>query len=148
MITENVETDDDDDGGAGGGGGSAADENLFAMLKDLRKKIAKQKNLPPFVIFQDPSLEEMAIQYPITMDEMKNITGVGSGKALKFGKPFIELIAKYVEENEIERPMDLVVKSVINKSGLKVYIIQNIDRKISLDDIADAKGITTGRCDF
>ena len=144
MVTQdhdydNTESDDDDD--AGGGGTSAADANLFAMLKDLNKKIAKQKNLPPFVIFQDPSLEEMAIQYPITVDEMKNITGVGSGKALKYGKPFIELIAKYVEENEIERPMDLVVKSVVNKSGLKVYIIQNIDRKLSLDDIAEAKGI-------
>jgi ATP-dependent DNA helicase RecQ len=86
----------------------------------------------------------MAIQYPINMEEMKTITGVGSGKALKYGKPFIELISRYVEENEIERPMDLVVKSVINKSGLKVYIIQNIDRKLSLDDIADAKGITMG----
>lgn len=138
---ENTESEDDDEPGGAGGGGTAADETLFAMLKDLRKTIAKQKNLPPFVIFQDPSLEEMAIQYPITMDEMKNITGVGAGKATKYGKPFIDLITKYVDENEIERPMDLVVKSVINKSGLKVYIIQNIDRKLSLDDIADAKGI-------
>ncbi|MEP7169920.1 MAG: RQC domain-containing protein, partial [Bacteroidota bacterium] len=149
MVTqdhdyESVDTDDDDDGGGGGAGGSAADENLFMMLKDLRKTIAKQKNLPPFVIFQDPSLEEMAIQYPITMDEMQHITGVGSGKALKYSKPFIEMIKRYVEENEIERPMDLVVKSVINKSGLKVYIIQNIDRKISLDDISEAKGIKLG----
>jgi ATP-dependent DNA helicase RecQ len=149
MVTqdhdfESVDTDEDDDGAGAGAGGSAADENLYAMLKDLRKTIAKQKNLPPFVIFQDPSLEEMAIQYPITMDEMKNITGVGSGKALKYGKPFIEMIEKYVEENEIERPMDLVVKSIINKSGLKVYIIQNIDRKISLDDISEAKGIKLG----
>lgn len=136
---ENTDSDDDDDAQ---GGSAAADENLFAMLKDLRKQIAKQKNLPPFVIFQDPSLEEMAINYPITMDEMKNITGVGTGKATKYGKPFIDMIKKYVEENEIERPMDLVVKSVVNKSGLKVYIIQNIDRKISLDDMADAKNIT------
>ncbi|HKR05118.1 MAG TPA: DNA helicase RecQ [Bacteroidia bacterium] len=141
---ESADTDEDEDGAGAGAGGSAADENLFAMLKDLRKTLAKQKNLPPFVIFQDPSLEEMAIQYPITMDEMKNITGVGSGKALKYGKPFIEMIEKYVEENEIERPMDLVVKSIINKSGLKVYIIQNIDRKISLDDISEAKGIKLG----
>jgi ATP-dependent DNA helicase RecQ len=149
MVTqdhdyESTESDDDDEGSGGGGGGSAADENLFSMLKDLRKTLAKQKNLPPFVIFQDPSLEEMAIQYPITMDEMKNITGVGSGKAIKYGKPFIDVIAKYVEENEIDRPMDLVVKSVVNKSGLKVYIIQNIDRKISLDDISEAKGIKLG----
>lgn len=141
---DSTESDEDDDAGIVGAGGSAADEALFAMLKDMCKTIAKQKKLPPFVIFQEPSLEEMAIQYPITMDEMKNITGVGAGKAAKYGKPFIELISKYVEENEIERPMDLVVKSVINKSGLKVYIIQNIDRKISLDDIADAKGIRLG----
>src|SRR5204862_7357690 len=107
----------------------------------LGKKIAKQKNVPPFVVFQDPSLEEMAIQYPITMDELKNITGVGSGKAAKFGKPFVDLIAKYVEENDIDRPMDMVVKSVVNKSGLKVYFIQNIDRKISLNDMAVAKGM-------
>lgn len=104
--------------------------------------MAKQKSLPPFVIFQDPSLEEMAINYPITMDEMKNITGVGAGKAAKYGKPFIDMIKKYVEENEIERAQDLVVKSIVNKSGLKVYIIQNIDRKISLDDMADAKNTT------
>lgn len=133
--------DDDEEAGAVGGG-NAADETLFSMLKDLRKKVARQKNVPPFVIFQDPSLEEMAIQYPIKMDELKNITGVGTGKAAKYGKPFIDLIAKYVEENEIERPMDLVVKSVVNKSGLKVYIIQSIDRKLSLEDIADAKGIS------
>jgi len=134
----NAEADDEDEFG---GGGAAADPELFAALKDLRKKIAKQKNVPPFVVFQDPSLEEMAIQYPITQDELKNITGVGAGKAVKFGKPFLDLISKYVEENEIERPMDLVVKSVVNKSVLKVYLIQNIDRKISLDDMATAKGL-------
>src|SRR5205085_9004538 len=99
----NTESDDDDDFS----GGAAADPELFAALKDLRKKFAKQKNVPPFVVFQDPSLEEMAIQYPTTIDELKNITGVGAGKATKFGKPFIELIAKYVEENEIERPIDM-----------------------------------------
>jgi ATP-dependent DNA helicase RecQ len=125
-----------------GGGTAAADSNLYSMLKDLRKKISKQLNLPPFVIFQDPSLEEMAIQYPVSIDELKNIVGVGSGKAIKYGKPFVDLIASYVEENEIERPMDLIVKSVVNKSGLKVYIIQNIDRKIGLDGIANAKGLT------
>ena len=112
------------------------------MLKDLRKKVAKQKNLPPFVIFQDPSLEEMSSQYPINIEELKNIVGVGSGKALKYGKLFVELIAKYVEDNEIDRPSDLVVKSLVNKSSLKVYIIQNIDRKRSLDDIADTKNLT------
>ncbi len=147
MVTQDhdfddSEGDDDDEPTGSGGGGSAADAELFAMLKDLCKKVAKQKNVPPFVVFQETSLEEMAIQYPITMDELKNISGVGPGKAVKFGKQFIELIAHYVEENEIDRPMDLVVKSVVNKSGLKVYIIQNIDRKLSLDDIADAKGIT------
>ncbi|MFH0867628.1 MAG: DNA helicase RecQ [Bacteroidota bacterium] len=133
---------DDDFFTSGGQKTSATDKVLFALLKDLRKEIAKKQNLPPFVIFQDPSLEDMAIQYPITTDELKNITGVGASKALKFGKPFVELISKYVKENEIERPIDMVVKSVVNKSGLKVYIIQNIDRKIALSDIAFAKGLT------
>jgi ATP-dependent DNA helicase RecQ len=148
MITKDhdyEQTDNEEEEEAsmsGQGSTSAADATLFALLKDLRKKISKQKNIPPFVIFQDASLEEMAIQYPITMDEMKNITGVGAGKALKYAKPFLDVIAKYVDENEIERPMDLVVKSVVNKSGLKVYIIQNIDRKIALDDIAEAKGLS------
>ncbi len=120
---------------------SATDKVLFALLKDLRKQIARKHNLPPFVIFQDPSLEDMAIQYPIKIDELKQITGVGSGKAERFGRPFIELIARYVEDNEIERPMDMVVKSVVNKSGLKVYLIRNIDRKVSLEDLAEAKGL-------
>ena len=128
--------------GAGGGKTSTTDKTLFALLKDLRKELSRKENLPPFVIFQDPSLEDMAIQYPITMDEMKQITGVGAGKAQKYGTPFLELIANYVEENEIMRPMDMVVKSVINKSGLKVYIIHNIDRKLSLEDIAVAKSLT------
>jgi len=144
MITKDHDydsVDDDDDEASGGGGTTAADANLYAMLKDLCKTISKQKNLPPYVIFQDPSLEEMAIQYPITIDELKNIVGVGSGKAVKYGKPFIDLISRYVEENEIERPMDMIVKSVVNKSGQKVYIIQNIDRKIAIDGIAEAKGI-------
>lgn len=131
--------DDDDMIDNGGQKTSAADEELFALLKDLRKKIAKQKNLPPFVIFQDPSLEDMAIQYPITLEELKQITGVGAGKATRFGKEFIEVISKYVEEKDIERPMDMIVKSIINKSGLKVSIIQSIDRKIPLGDIASAK---------
>ncbi len=120
---------------------SATDKVLFAMLKDLRKEIAKKNNLPPFVIFQDPSLEDMAIQYPVKLEELKQISGVGSGKAERFGKPFVEMIKSYVDENEIERPMDMVVKSVVNKSGIKVYIIQNIDRKKPLEDIAFAKGL-------
>ena len=125
-----------------GKGGGAADPDLFNILKDLRKKIAKQKSVPPFVIFQDPSLEDMATRYPITMEEMNNIVGVGMGKAMKFGKPFLDTIKKYVEENEIDRPTDMVVKSVVNKSGKKVYIIQSIDRKMPLEDIASAKGFT------
>ncbi|HBY51234.1 MAG TPA: DNA helicase RecQ [Marinilabiliales bacterium] len=119
----------------------AGDPELFAMLKDLRKSISKKLKLPPFVIFQDPSLADMALQYPITLDEMKYIQGVGEGKAKRYGQEFVELIKAYVEENEIDRPQDTVVKSVANKSKLKVGIIQSIDRKISLDDIADSKGI-------
>ncbi|MBN8692407.1 MAG: DNA helicase RecQ [Bacteroidetes bacterium] len=134
-------TDDDDIMVGGKAGGGAADETLFAMLKDMVKKIAKQKALPPYVIFQETSLEEMAIQYPITMDELTKISGVGAGKAAKYGKPFIDMIKKYVEENEIERPVDMVIKSVVNKSGLKVYIIQNVDRKIRLEDMAKSKNI-------
>lgn len=134
---------DDDDGPSGAKGGSAgADEALFAALKDLLKQTANKLKLPPYVIFQEISLQEMAIQYPIKMDELVNITGVGQGKAQKFGKPFIDLIAKYVDENEIERPLDMVVKSIVNKSGLKVYIIQSIDRKLKLEDVAKAKGLT------
>ena len=145
MVVEDKDysnTESDEEEEFSGSNAAAADPVLFAQLKDLRKQIAKQKSVPPFVVFQDPSLEEMAIQYPITMDELKNISGVGAGKATKFGKPFVELIKKYVEENEIDRPMDLVVKSIVNKSGLKVYLIQNIDRKISLNDMATAKGMT------
>ncbi len=119
---------------------SVADEGLLLILKDLRKKIGKEKNVPPFVVFQDPSLHDMAIQYPCTMDELQQIAGVGTGKASKFGKPFVEAIAAYVKENDIDRPQDLVIKSAVNKSGLKVYIIQNIDRKVPLEDIAKAKG--------
>ncbi len=123
-------------------GSGVADEELFSILKDLRKKISKQVKVPPFVIFQDPSLEDMAIHYPTNLDELQNISGVGAGKAKRYGKEFAKVIAKYVEEKEIIRPQDMVVKSIINKSGLKVYIIQSIDRKITLDDIADAKGIS------
>ncbi len=122
--------------------GGALDTQLLGMLKSLRKKVAKEKNLPPFVIFQDPSLEDMATQYPISMDELANITGVSRGKALKYGRKFIELIARYVEENDIDRPSELTVKSIVQKSGLKVYIIQNIDRKIPLEVIAGNKGLS------
>ncbi|HKK10744.1 MAG TPA: HRDC domain-containing protein, partial [Bacteroidales bacterium] len=107
-----------------------------------RKDISQNENLPPFVIFQDPSLEDMAIQYPIKIEELTHITGVGKGKAEKYGGPFVELIKNYVEENEIIRPHDMVVKSVVNKSGFKVYIITNIDKKVSLQDIAFAKNMT------
>jgi len=123
-------------------GSAALDTALLKMLKELRKKIAKQKSLPPFVIFQDPSLDEMCTHYPVTQDELKQIHGVGAGKAIKFGTPFIELIKKYVEDNDIDRPQDMVMKSTANKSALKVSIIQNIDRKIALDDIASSKGIS------
>ncbi|MCD4679336.1 MAG: HRDC domain-containing protein, partial [Bacteroidales bacterium] len=121
---------------------STTDQTLFALLKDLRKDLSRKEKLPPFVIFQDPSLEDMAIQYPITLLELEQITGVGKGKAEKHGEPFLSLIKNYVDENEIIRPMDMVVKSVVNKSGLKVHIIKNIDRKLPLEDIAHAKGLT------
>lgn len=146
MLTEDREfaegEDDDEDTAAaaaaarGGGGG---DPTLLAMLKDLRRDVARKKGLQPWVIFGDPSLEDMSIMYPISYDELKNCQGVGEGKAKKFGKPFIELIAKYVEENEIVRPDDFVMKSIVNKSVNKVYIIQSIDRRIPLEDIADTR---------
>jgi len=125
----------------GGGGTGAVDDELLHVLKDLRKKMSKQLNLPPFVIFQDPSLEDMAIQYPIKLEELQNIVGVGTGKAKKYGGEFVEVIKEYVEDKDILRPQDMVVKSVVNKSGVKVYIIQNIDRKLPLDDIAHAKSL-------
>ena len=118
-----------------------ADEALMSMLRDLRKKVAKKLGIPPFVVFQDPSLEDMALKYPISIDELSNVHGVGEGKAKKYGKEFVELIARYVEDNDIIRPDDLVVKSTGANSGLKLYIIQNVDRKLALDDIAKAKGL-------
>ena len=147
MLTEEREfaegEDDDDDNAAvaaaarGGGG----DPQLLAMLKDLRRDVARKLRLQPWVIFGDPSLEDMSIMYPITIDELKNCQGVGEGKARKFGKEFLELIERYVEENEITRPDDFVMKSLVNKSVNKVHIIQSIDRKLPLEDIADAKGM-------
>lgn len=147
MLTEDREfaegEEDEEDAAANaaasrGGGGDA---QLLAMLKDLRKSVARKRGLQPWVIFGDPSLDDMAIMYPMTYDELKNCQGVGEGKARKFGKEFIELIAKYVEENEIERPDDFVMKSIVNKSVNKVFIIQSVDRKMPLDDIADSKGL-------
>ncbi len=123
------------------GGGAVADEVLMNMLKDLRKKNAKKLGVPPFVIFQDPSLEDMALKYPLTMEELINVHGVGEGKAKKYGKDFLALIANYVDENDIVRPDDMIVKSTGTNSSLKLYIIQNIDRKLPLDDIASAKGM-------
>ena len=118
-----------------------ADETLMSMLRDLRKKVAKKLGVPPFVVFQDPSLEDMALKYPITIDELSNVHGVGEGKAKKYGNEFVELIARYVNDNDISRPDDLVVKSTGANSANKLYIIQNIDRKLSLEDIAKAKGM-------
>jgi ATP-dependent DNA helicase RecQ len=145
MLAEDHDyADTVDEENAFGARTAAVDEELFSILKDLRKKLSKMKEVPPFVIFQDPSLEDMAIQYPITIDELQNISGVGAGKAQRYGKEFVEIIKKYVEEKEIIRPLDMVVKSVVNKSGIKVYIIQSIDMKRSLEDIAEAKGMEMG----
>jgi ATP-dependent DNA helicase RecQ len=142
MLAEDHDyADTTDEENAFGARTAAVDDELFSILKDLRKKISKQKDVPPFVIFQDPSLEDMAIQYPITIDELQNISGVGAGKAQRYGKEFVEIIKKYVDEKEIIRPLDMVVKSVVNKSGIKVYIIQSIDMKRPLEDIAEAKGL-------
>jgi ATP-dependent DNA helicase RecQ len=142
LIKEHdYSSDDDDDAGISlSGKGAAFDDVLYSMLVDLRKSLSKQKNIPPFVIFQEPSLKEMCFQYPITLDELTNIQGVGTGKAARYGAPFVALIEQYVEDNEIERPHDMVVKSLVNKSGLKVQLIQNIDRKLPLEDIGKAQG--------
>ena len=117
------------------------DKNLYTRLKELQKEVAKEMGLPPYVIFQQTSLEDMAFKYPMNMEEMENISGVGKNKAKKFGKPFITLISEYVEENNIERPDDLVLKSVVNKSAKKIHIIQNIDKKVPLEDIAKGQGM-------
>ena len=139
QITEDNEFEDYDDGETVGT--SVLDPTLFSMLKDLRKKLSQKLNVPPYVIFQDPSLEAMATVYPVTTDELVNIPGVGVGKAKRYGKEFCELIKRHCEENEIERPMDLRIRTVAKKSMLKVSIIQSIDRQVALDDIAMAKGI-------
>ncbi|RAJ17016.1 ATP-dependent DNA helicase RecQ [Olleya aquimaris] len=144
MMTKDHDFGDDADSSiitAKKGGGAVVDEALMKMLKDLRKSNAKKIGVPPFVIFQDPSLEDMALKYPTTIEELSNVHGVGEGKAKKYGKDFVKLIAQYVEDNDITRPDDLVVKSTGSNSGLKLYIIQNVDRKLPLTDIASAKGM-------
>jgi len=142
IVKDNEFDDDDDDSTARISGGTcAADDVLFSILKDLRKKLSKKLNVPPFIIFQDPSLEAMATSYPITMEELQNIPGVGAGKAKRYGEEFLKVIKEHVKENEIVRPEDLRVRTVANKSKIKVSIIQAIDRKIALDDIALSKGL-------
>ncbi len=144
TFSDGVDEDDDDDPMASGAavrGGGGGDPVLLAMLKDLRKDVARKRGLQPWIIFSDPSLEDMSILYPMTLKELRGCQGVGEGKAKKFGQEFVDLIAKYVEENEIERPDDFVVKSIASPSSNKVYIIQSIDRRLPLDDIAAAKGL-------
>ncbi len=141
MMSDDHTYNQEDSMPAGGGKAAALDDKLVKMLKDLRKKVAHQKKVPPYVVFQDPSIDDMATKYPISLEEMANIHGVGDGKARKFGKPFIELIERYVEDNDITRPDDLVIKSTGTKSGNKLYFITSIDRKLSFEDIADAKGM-------
>ena len=141
IVEDNEFNDDDEEVIVKSGGACAVDPTLYSILKDLRKKIAKKLELPPYVIFQDPSLEAMATTYPISMDELQNITGVGAGKAKRYGEEFLKVIKTHVEENEIERPEDLRVRSVANKSKMKISIIQGIDRKIALDELAASKGL-------
>lgn len=137
MIVKDNEFNEEEDEEAHDGNGAVLDPALYSMLKDLRRKVSKKHDLPPYVIFQDVSLEQMATVYPITLEELQNIQGVGAGKARRYGKEFVELIKKHCEENEIERPEDLRVRTVAKKSVLKVKIVQSIDRKVALDDIAD-----------
>ncbi len=143
MLVKNHDYEEEEEASGSGApsGATSGDPVLFSMLKDLRKKMAKKLNLPPFVIFQDPSLADMSIQYPVDLEELQKIQGVGQGKAKRYGKEFVALIQKYVEENDIDRPEDLIVRSVANKSKMKVFIIQSIDRKISFEDIANSKGL-------
>ncbi len=141
MIVMDNEFNEEDDEDAHDGRGAVLDPDLYAMLKDLRKKVSKSMQLPPYVIFQDVSLEQMATVYPVTIEELQNIQGVGAGKARRYGKEFVALIKKHCEENDIERPEDLRVRTVAKKSVIKVKIIQSIDRQIALDDIAEAQGI-------
>ncbi len=147
MIAEDTNFDDDTTEDedlivAGKNGGAAFDDTLFKMLKELTRTEAKKKGVPPYAVFQENALNEMALHYPTTLDELKNIPGVGDGKAKKFGQPFVDLIAKYVKDNDIEKEDDFVMKSVVNKSGLKVFIIQSCDKRITLPDMASSKGLT------
>ncbi|MEZ5015539.1 MAG: DNA helicase RecQ [Flavipsychrobacter sp.] len=142
VLNHEFKEDDSDEEEVNAGAPASADPVLFEMLKELRKDVAREKGLPPFVIFLENSLDEMATNYPTTLDELERIQGVSKGKAMRFGKKFIQLIEKYVEENDIEKPDDFVMRSVVNKSGMKVYIIQNIDKKIPLETIAKNKGIS------
>ena len=141
MTEDHIYYFDQDDSNTPKSASADADVQLVKILKELRKKVAKKQNVPPFVVFQDPSIQDMALKYPISIDELSNIHGVGEGKAKKFGKEFVEVISNYVEENDISRPDDFVVKSTGANSGLKLYIIQNVDRKLPLTDIASAKGM-------
>ena len=146
KVVEDTDFDEEveDDAPVRGGGSCAVDPALYSMLKDLRKKMSKKLDVPPYVIFQDPSLEAMATTYPVTLEELQNIPGVGAGKAKRYGQEFCQLIKRHCEENEIERPEDLRVRTVANKSKIKVSIIQAIDRKVALDDIAVSKGLDFG----
>ena len=141
MTKDHTYSSEESDSIVGVAKGAVADDKLIKQLRDLRKSQAKKLGVPPFVVFQDPSLEDMAMKYPVSLKELNNINGVGEGKAKKYGKPFVDFIAAYVEENDIVRPDDLVVKSTGANSALKLYIIQNVDRKLPLNDIADAKGL-------
>ena len=144
IVEDNDFEEEEEETPVRGGASCAVDPVLYSMLKDLRKKLSKKLDVPPYVIFQDPSLEAMATIYPVTLEELQNIPGVGAGKAKRYGQEFCVLIKKHCEENEIERPEDLRVRTVANKSKLKVSIIQAIDRKVALDDIAVSKGLEFG----
>ena len=144
IVEDNDFNEDEEEMVVKSGAACAVDPELYNILKDLRKKMSKKLELPPYVIFQDPSLEAMATTYPITIEELQNIPGVGAGKAKRYGEEFVKVIRAHVEENEIERPEDLRVRSVANKSKLKISIIQAIDRKIALDALAESKGLEFG----
>jgi ATP-dependent DNA helicase RecQ len=143
IVMNNLYEDayEDDEEGVDNSAPAAADSVLFEMLKDLRRQIAKEKKLPPFVIFLESSLEDMSIQYPTSLEELEKISGVSKGKAMRYGQKFVELISNYVQENDIIKPDDFVMRSVVNKSGNKVFIIQQVDKKITLDVIAKSRGI-------
>ncbi|MDE7452346.1 MAG: HRDC domain-containing protein, partial [Paramuribaculum sp.] len=141
IVKDNEINEEEEPEAVKSGSGCAADPELYSILKDLRKKVARSVNLPPYVIFQDPSLEAMATTYPITLEELAAITGVGAGKAKRYGEDFIKVIRRHVEENEIERPEDMVVRSVANKSKVKIAIIQSIDFKVPLEEIAESRGL-------